>query len=63
MFLGSMAQVQERVSSFLTSLAHRKDQVKRRCRTVPQSKAEELLRDPRPDSQPSSNAHTTLALV
>ena len=63
MCLGSRAQVQERVSSFLTSLAHRKDQVKRRCRTVLQSKAEELLRDPRPDSQSSSNAQPTLALV
>ena len=43
--LGSKAAVQQRVGSFLTSLAVRKDEVRRRCRTVLQSKAEELLRD------------------
>ena len=43
--LGSKAAVQQRVGSFLTSLTVRKDEVRRRCRTVLQSTVEELLRD------------------
>ena len=61
--LGSKAAVQQSVSSFLASLAIRKDEVRRRCRTVLQSKAAALQRDPRPDSHPPANAHPTLALV
>ena len=60
--LGSKAKVQERVGSFLASLSSRKEEVKRRCRTVLQSKAEALLRNrnPRPESQHPTNAHPTL---
>ena len=49
--LGSRGAVQERVGSFLARLTSRKDEVKRRCRTVLQSRAESLLRDssPTPD--------------
>ena len=61
--LGTKALVQERVSGFLTELASRKDEVKRRCRTVLQSKAEGLARESSQNSQPASNAHPTLALV
>ena len=61
--LGSRALVQERVSGFLASLCDRKEEVKRRCRTVLQSRAETFLRDSRPDSQRPANAHPTLALV
>ena len=57
--LGSRAAVQERVGNFLAGLAGRKDEVRRRCRTVLQSRAEALL----PDSPPQANAHPTLALV
>ena len=57
--LGTKSLVQERVGNFLASLASRKEEVKRRCRTVLQSRAEGLLRD----SQPTANAHPTLALV
>ena len=56
---GSKTTVQARVSHFLAGLANRKAEVKRRCRTVLQLKAEGLLRD----SQPPANAHPTLALV
>ena len=42
--LGTKSRVRERVGNFLTALASRKDEVKRRCRTVLQSRAEELLR-------------------
>ena len=61
--LGTRAKVQERVGSFLAGLASRKDEVKRRCRTVLQSRAETLWRDIQTSSQPTANAHPTLALV
>ena len=61
--LGSRAAVQERVGKFLAGLSSRKDEVRRRCRTVLQSRAETLPRDSRPDSQHPANAHPTLALV
>ena len=40
--LGSRAAVQERVGKFLAGLSSRKDEVRRRCRTVLQSRAETL---------------------
>ena len=46
--LGSRAAVQERVGNFLAGLASRKDEVRRRCRTVLQSRAEALLQAPSP---------------
>ena len=61
--LGSKTLVRERVSTFLDGLASRKDEVKRRCRTVLQSRVEALLQDSQPDSKPPANAHFTLALV
>ena len=61
--LGTKGAVQEKVGGFLTGLAGRKDEVSRRCRIVLQSRAEALLRDSRPASQPPANAHPTLALV
>ena len=61
--LGSRAAVQERVGSFLARLTSRKDEVKRRCRMVLQSRAESLLRDSQTDPRLPANAHPTLALV
>ena len=61
--LGTMAAVQERISSFLAAMASRKDEARRRCRTVLQSKAERLLQDSQPHRRPQANAHPTLALV
>ena len=61
--LGSRPVVQEKVGKFLAGLSSRKDEVKRCCRTVLQSRAETLPRDSRPDSQHPANAHPTLALV
>ena len=43
--LGSRGAVQERVGNFLAGLSSRKDEVKRRCRTVLQSRATDLLPD------------------
>ena len=61
--LGTKALVQERVGNFLGGLASRGDEVKRRCRTVLQSRAERLPRNLRSHSQKPENAHPTLALV
>ena len=55
--------MQERVGKFLTGLASRKDEVRPRCRTVLQSRAEALMRASTPDSQYPANAYPTLALV
>ena len=61
--LGNKVKVQERVGNFLAGLASRNDEVRRRCRTILQSRAEALLPASRPDSRHSPNAHPTLALV
>ena len=61
--LGTKALVQERVGNFLQGLDSRKDEVRRRCRTVLQSRAETLKRDIQTLSQSTTNAHPTLALV
>ena len=61
--LGTKALVQEKVGNFLERLAGRKEEVKRRCRTILQSRAETLWRDIQTLSQPLTNAHPTLALV
>ena len=61
--LGSRAAVQERVGKFLAGLSSRKDEVRRRCRTVLQSRAEELAPASQTDSRHTPNAHPTLALV
>ena len=61
--LGSKVKVQQRVGGFLAALASRKEEVKRRCRTVLQSRAKSLLQHSPPDSKLTPNAHPTLALV
>ena len=62
-YLASREAVRERVGGSLSGLANRKDGVKQRCRTALQSRAEELLRNSRPDSQRLANVHPALALV
>ena len=61
--LGSKAAVQERVGGFLAGLSSRPDEVRRRCRTVLQSRAKALQPDSLPDFQHPANAHPTLVLV
>ena len=61
--LGTREAIQERVGNFLAGLANRQHEVRRRCRTVLQSRAEALLRNSQPDSRRPANAHPTLALV
>ena len=55
--------MQERVSSFLSGLAYRPDEVRQRCQTVLQSRADALRRDSQADTRQPTNAHPTLALV
>ena len=61
--LGTKTLVQEKVNDFPGRLVSRKGEVKRRCRTVLQSRAESLLREYQPSPQPPANAHPTLASV
>ena len=61
--LGTREAVQERVGGFLAGLDSRQEEVRRRCRTVLQSRADPLQRDSQPDLHPPANAHPTLALV
>ncbi len=61
--LGTKALVQEKVNNFLAELASRKEEVKRRCRTVLQSRAQSLLLVLHTHSQRTANALPTLALV
>ena len=61
--LGSKVLVQQRVGNSLSGPASRSGEVKRRCRTVLQVRAEALLRDSQPASGHTPNAHPALALV
>ena len=61
--LGTRAAVQERAGNFLAGLANRQDEVRRRCRTVLQSRAGKFLQDSQPNSSLPANAHPTVALV
>ena len=61
--LGTKTLVQEKVGNFLEGLACRKEEVKRRCRTILQSRAEGLLRNPHPGPHHQPYAHPTSALV
>ena len=61
--LGSRTAVQERVGRFLAGLSGRRDEGRRRCRTVLQSRAETLMRTSMPDSSHPANAHPALALL
>ena len=61
--LGTKEQVQEKVGNFFEGLSTRKEEVKRRCRTILQSRAEGLLHNPHPDPHHQPYAHPTLALV
>ena len=55
--------MREKVRDFFTRLTYRKEEVKRRCRTVLQAWAEELHRGAQADSQIPTNGDPTLALI
>ena len=46
--LGTRAAVREKVGGFFTDLTHRQEEVKHRCRTELQAKADELIGAPQP---------------
>ena len=61
--LGIKAGVQERGNSLLAGLVCGKDEVRRRCRTILESRAGSLPRDLQPDAPAQANAHPTFDLV
>ena len=61
--LGTRAAVRERVGDFFTHLDHRRQEVKRRCRTILQARAAELTPPVQPDPYDPTNVDFTLASV
>ena len=61
--LGTKAKVQEKMNQFFGGLAHRKDEVKRRCRTRLQARADALIFTPAVPLPSLPNVVPTLALV
>ena len=61
--LGTCAAVREKVGGFFTDLTQRHEEVKRRCRTVLQAKADELIGDTQANPLPPANVYLTLASV
>ena len=61
--LGTRAAVRERVGGFFTDLAHRREEVKRRCRTILQARAAALTGSARADFLRPANVDFTLASV
>ena len=61
--LGTKAQVQEKMNQFFGGLAHRKEEVKRRCRTRLQARADALIFTPAVPLPSLPNVVPTLALV
>ena len=61
--LGTKAQVQEKMNAFFGGLAHRKEEVKHRCRTLLQARADALIFTPALPLLSLQNVVPTLALV
>ena len=61
--LGTRAAVREKVGDFFTHLDHRREEVKRRCRTILQAHATELTGNVRTDLPGHVNVDFTLASV
>ena len=61
--LGTKAAVLEKVGDFFTALSSRCEEVKRRCRTVLQAKADELIGSTQADFLLPANVDFTLASV
>ena len=60
---GTKAKVRERVGAFFRGLTHRTDEVKRRCQTILQTKAEVYTHAVDALLQPAAHVDPTLALV
>ena len=61
--LGTRAAIREKVGGFFAALAQRREEVKRRCRTVLQAKAKELLGSTQANPLRPANVDLTLASV
>ena len=61
--LGAKSAVQEKVNNFFTQLAGRQPEVKKRCRTVLQTRAEGLLGKAHADPRRPTNVDPTLVSV
>ena len=61
--LGTKAAVQEQVGDFFTRLSSRREAVKRRCRTMLQAQADELIGSAQADSLRPTNVGPTLSSV
>ncbi len=61
--LGTKSAVQETLGHFFAQLAYRSKEVKRRCWTILQTRAEALLSPPQASSNPAIHVDPTLALV
>ena len=61
--LGTRTAVQEKVGDFFARLSTRREEVKRRCRTVLQAQVEELMASNQTDLQHPAIADFTLASV
>ena len=61
--LGTRAAVRDKVGSFFADLAHRREEVKRRCRTILQARAAERNRPVHADLSAPTNVDFTLASV
>ena len=61
--LGTKAQVQEKMNAFFDGLTHRKDEVRHRCRTLLQARADALMFTPAVPLPSLQNVVPTLALV
>ena len=61
--LGTRAAVREKVGGFFTDLTHRREEVKHRCRTVLQAKADELIADNQANPLRPAYVDSTLASV
>ena len=61
--LGTRAAVREKVGGFFTDLTHRQEEVKHRCRTELQAKADELIGDTQANPLHPDNVDFTVASV
>ena len=61
--LGAKATVQDKVGDLFARLADRREEVKRRCRTVLQARAEELTGSAQTDFHRTANVYPTLVSV
>ena len=61
--LGTKAAVPEKLGHFFAQLACRTEEVRHRCQTALQARAEELLSGAQASSYHAENVHLTLALV